>query len=135
MVTSKNLVDNEANYPWEYIPGQEGREDAIRWKTLLGGKNSKRKDITFGVLDIPPGHTLDPHHHDPAEAYYVLEGKGRLLIDDRFQEIGPGAVVYIVGNEVHGIRNHTESTLKLVWIFPTDSYHEIQYNMDEDVNI
>lgn len=127
----ENLVSNEADYEWHYIPGQEGREDVLRWKILVGGKDSARKGITFGVFEVPTGHTLDPHHHEPAEAYYVLEGEGELFLDDKMQKLDPGSVVFVRGNDIHGIRNNSGKVLKLVWIFPSDTYDEIQYHMEE----
>ena len=130
-----NRVSHESDHDWEYIPGQESLTSALRWKIFSGGSDSPSDGITFGVFEVPTGHTLDPHHHKPAEAYYVLEGEGELLMDGQIRNIGQGSVVYIKGDEIHGIRNNSGSLLKLIWVFPSDSYDEIEYHMDTNVTL
>ncbi|OGF50931.1 MAG: hypothetical protein A2231_09990 [Candidatus Firestonebacteria bacterium RIFOXYA2_FULL_40_8] len=34
-------------------------------------------------------------HLDEEEAYIVLKGKGRLLLGDKFKNVGPGTVIYV----------------------------------------
>ena len=132
-MNTENIIRDVDEYDWEYIRGQKDMENVIRWKTLVGGKDSNtiRKDITFGVFEIPPGQLLEPHHHFPAEVYFVYEGRGDLLLNETIQQISPGSVVYIASDEVHGIRNSYEETLKLYWMFPTDNLKDIEYHMDD----
>jgi oxalate decarboxylase/phosphoglucose isomerase-like protein (cupin superfamily) len=36
-------------------------------------------------------------------------------------------VVYLPPDHVHGIRNIGAETLSLMWVFPTDSWGEVEY--------
>jgi hypothetical protein len=33
-MTEEAYTRNESEYPWEYEPGEEGRNDVIRWRTF-----------------------------------------------------------------------------------------------------
>jgi len=121
---------NESEYPWEYEPGEEGREDIIRWRTLLSGERTPTRSISMGILELPPGSRLDAHHHAPPEVYFVTDGSGNLLIGDEQRAVRAGDVVYIPGDHVHGIKNTGDELLKLMWMFPTDTWPEIEYHDD-----
>jgi quercetin dioxygenase-like cupin family protein len=123
-------VRNESEYPWEREPGEEDRQDAIRWRTLLSGERTPTRSISMGTLELPSGSSLDAHHHAPREVYFVTDGSGTLLIGDEQRAVRAGDVVYIPGDCVHGIKNTGEALLKLVWVFPTDTWPEIEYHDD-----
>ena len=38
-----------------------------------------------------------------------------------------GDVVYIAGNTEHSLKNSGKETLEFYWIFPTDSFSEVEY--------
>jgi len=82
----------------------------------------------MGTLEVPPGASLTKHYHSPLEVYYLTEGEGQLLCGDKIKNIRAGDVVYIPAKEVHGVKNISHNPLKLVWIFPRDTYSEITYH-------
>ena len=44
-----------------------------------------------------------PHYHKRAtELYYVLEGSGKVVLDDEEREVRPGTMVHIPPGVVHG---------------------------------
>jgi len=131
-MNKNNFIVNEEQVDWEYISGQEGQEGVMRWKTFLGGSDSKTDKITMGIFEIPSGVELKAHHHSPSEAYYITAGKGQVLIGKEVKDVGPGDTVYIAGDETHGIKCIGENTLKLIWIFPTDTWSEVRYHMHDD---
>ena len=113
--------------------------DVIRWKTFLGGnyvetKNSdnKTRAITMGVCEVPPGAKLDAHYHAEHEVYYVQHGSGDVLLGKKIIAVEPGSCIYVPGNLTHGIRNQGETTLTLLWIFPTDTWSEVKYHMQAE---
>ncbi|MFV1978104.1 MAG: cupin domain-containing protein [Myxococcota bacterium] len=121
---------NECDVHFEYEPGEEGRDDVIRWRTLVSGDRTPTRAISMGTLELPPGSSLDAHHHEPPEVYFLTQGTGTLLLDAEERPVGAGDVVYIPGSCVHGLKNTGDSLLKLVWIFPTDTWPEIEYHDD-----
>ena len=131
-MTDEAYTRNEREYPWEYSPGEEGDENAIRWRTLLSGERTPSRSVSMGTLELPPGSSLDAHHHAPPEVYFVTDGRGTLLIGNEQRAVRAGDVVYIPGDHVHGIKNTGDDLLKLVWMFATDTWPEIEYH-DDDV--
>jgi quercetin dioxygenase-like cupin family protein len=127
-MTDQFFIKNDAEYPWEYEPGEEGRDDVIRWRTLLSGEKTSTKGISMGTIEIPPGACLNAHHHSPLEVYYLTSGEGRLLCGDTVKHVRAGDVVYIPANQVHGIKNTSDHILTFVWMFPTDTWSEIEYH-------
>ena len=49
------------------------------------------------------GGQVDPHTHPTHEYYYVLYGRGRMIIGDEEREISQGDLVYIPPNLVHSL--------------------------------
>jgi quercetin dioxygenase-like cupin family protein len=129
-VTIQTFIKSDTECPWEYEPGEEGRDDVIRWRTLLSGEKTPTESISMGILEIPPGVGMGAHHHSPVEVYYLTSGEGQLLCGDTVKHVRAGDAVYIPASQVHGIRNIGDQTLVLVWMFPTDTWAEIDYHDD-----
>jgi quercetin dioxygenase-like cupin family protein len=54
-------------------------------------------------FEILGGGRVDPHTHPTHEYYYVLYGRGRMIVGDEEQEISQGDLVYIPPNLVHSL--------------------------------
>lgn len=127
-MTDQIFINNDSECPWEYEIGEEGRDDVIRWRTLLSSDATPSQGISMGTLEVPPGASLTTHYHSPLEVYYLTEGEGQLLCGDKIKNIRAGDVVYVPGKEVHGVKNISDNPLKLIWVFPCDTYSEITYH-------
>ncbi len=57
----------------------------------------------------------------------VTNGKGILNKSGELEEIKKGDVVYIAGNAKHALKNIGTKTLEFYWIFPTDTFSEVEY--------
>ena len=124
------LAAHSDDFEWQYIDGQEGRDDVIRWKTFCGGKDSTTQGFAFGTCEVPPGALLDPHHHANTEAYYIQGGTSDILLGDRVVHVTPSSVLYTPADLTHGIRNSGTETLVLLWIFPVDKWSDVEYHME-----
>lgn len=60
-------------------------------------------------FEILGGGAVAPHTHPTHEFYYVLYGRGRMIIDDENEEIGQGDLVYIPPNAVHSLEAVSEN--------------------------
>ncbi len=95
----------------------EGAKDVfIRWLVTKedGAPNFAMR--LFRVL--PGGHT--PYHSHPYEhEVFVLEGKGKLVFEDKEYELKSGTVVYIDPDKRHQFVNtsHNEE-LKFICVIP-----------------
>lgn len=54
---------------------------------------------------VKPGETSFKHALKTSEIYIILEGKGRMVIDEEAQEVTKGHVVYIPPNAIQYIEN------------------------------
>jgi quercetin dioxygenase-like cupin family protein len=97
------LQDGE--FRWENIPlrayGLENSTAQGATRQILIGDDEGSPNFNLRYFAVQPGgHTsLDQHAHD--HGVYVLHGHARLRLSEEIQEIHPGDVVYISGNEVH----------------------------------
>lgn len=132
MRTLQATVVRGADERWEgWTDPAIHAKSPIRWKLLIGGERTPSKGLTVGIAEIPPGISLLLHHHAPEEVYYVLEGEGRTEIAGVVTLVGPGTALFIPPNATHRTVNTGTIPLRFVWIFPTDTFQEIEYHYDE----
>jgi len=122
MIIVKNLksVSNQKWSTTEKYPG-------VRWKFLIDADFMGSSGLSLGFAEIAPGGDLTLHYHSPSEIYVVTGGKGILNKSGELEEIKKGDVVYIAGNEKHALKNNEKETLEFYWIFPTDTFSEVEY--------
>ena len=125
----KPVVVDHATLEWE------GGEDAdlatgsgIRWKLLIDGERSGSEGIVSGIAEVAPGAELMRHHHEPAETYYIISGRGEIEIEDRTHALGPGCAVYIPPDAHHALRCTSDEPLVFVFAFPRDRFDQIVYH-------
>lgn len=59
---------------------------------------------SLGYVVIPPEGSSRPHYHPSSEeTYYIMRGKGKMLIDDVKYDVGPGDTILISPSEKHQI--------------------------------
>lgn len=65
---------------------------------------------------VPAGSTIGTHTHerDNHELYVIVAGRGLMELDGEVFEVGPGDVVLNGPGETHGLRNISETELRLV---------------------
>ena len=122
MIFVKNLasvLDQEWSSTEKY-PG-------VKWKFLIDADFDGSSSLSVGFAQIAPGGNLTLHYHSPAEIYVVTNGKGILNKSDELETIKKGDVVYIAGNTEHALSNNGKEMLEFYWIFPTDSFSEVEY--------
>ncbi len=127
--TLSAIVKNPHDTEWTYFNGQEGREDQLRWKTLIGDEESNTQGLTYGIMEMPQGTFVHAHFHADNEIFHILQGEGVVLINKDVIEVEPGSIFYIPGNTVHGIRNTSKEMLKVIWVFPSNKFSEIEYHL------
>jgi quercetin dioxygenase-like cupin family protein len=118
---------NDEQVPWELDPWDEDRAARIRVRTFISGDRTPTRGLSMGVFEMPPGAQLDPHHHHPQEVYYVTAGEAEVLVDGEWRDLRTGDVLYFPGDAVHGARNRGSAPCTVLWVFPTDTYEEIEY--------
>jgi mannose-6-phosphate isomerase-like protein (cupin superfamily) len=114
----------------------EGWDDPARgrvvWRTLLSGDRTPTGSLTLGVVEIGSGDSQEfqPHRHAQPEAYYILSGEGVVHIAGADHPVRPGSAVFVPGHAAHGARNTGAGPLRILYVFPADSFDEIRYEFD-----
>ncbi len=103
------------------------KNPGLKYKLLIDASNVETDGFSFGILQLEPGASLLPHHHDPQESYFILEGEGLMHLAGTEQQVGPGSVIYIPRAHQHGITNTGSAPLVFIWTFPTDTWSEVEY--------
>lgn len=75
---------------------------------LIGrtGTEGNPPSHSLARIVIPPGKSSAPHYHQASqETYYVLEGVGKMRVDQAGFNLHPGQACWIEPGEVHQISN------------------------------
>ena len=71
----------------------------------------------FGLIEVPPGGVFGPHTHpEREEIYYVLSNSGSIVIKDEEVPAREGLTLYVSGEDPHGMKNHDDEPLVVVFI-------------------
>lgn len=83
---------------------------------------------SFVHVVIPRGKSSPRHYHKVSEeTYYVLSGRGRIVVDGVERSLEPGDACLIMPGEVHQIFVESDEDLEFItvsapaWV-PTDTY-------------
>ena len=72
--------------------------------------------MSVGVYALAAGSTDPQQPHTEDEIYYVLDGRGRIRVDDDDSEVKPGSVVFVAAGQEHKFHSIIED-LRLLVIF------------------
>ncbi len=79
---------------------------------LISPQNSSTQKISLQISEIPVGSKQPIHNHDPEQCYYIIKGKGLMIIEEETGEVSAGDAIYIPSNRKHGIKNLGDSVLE-----------------------
>ncbi len=71
--------------------------------------------LRTGLYALPVGGTDGQQPHDKDEAYYVIEGRSAMTIDDEHYTIGPGSVIFVAAHAEHRFHDIKEDLQLLVF--------------------
>ena len=90
-------------------------KDGSEIRELLAHRNSCIRAQSLAEARLPPGGSTTPHYHPQTEEiYYILEGTGRMQVDQQQRDVGPGDAIAIPPGNVHQITNTGAATLKFL---------------------
>ena len=90
-------------------------KDGSEIRELVAHRNSCIRQQSLAEARVQPGAKTTPHYHPlTEEIYYILEGTGRMSIDEEVREVGPGDAIAIPPGAVHTIVNTGGETLKFL---------------------
>jgi quercetin dioxygenase-like cupin family protein len=71
-------------------------------------------DLVFRQRALHPGATIGEHRNDKDEIYYVLSGRGELLLDGKRREVGPGDAILTCNGSTHALAQRGKDDLVIL---------------------
>lgn len=91
----------------------DGRTKRVLLNTAMAGT-----DMLVDVLDYAPGGTSPLHYHRGTEHFfYVLEGRGRIVINGQEFALRPDTVVWIADGDIHKVYADPDAPLRFLEYF------------------
>lgn len=114
------MVRHESDITEELLAGDTLKD--VKKKILIGPKDGYKGYLR--VFSLSPGGFTPHHKHNWWHANYVLEGEGKVIIEDKEYSVTKGSTAYIENNKMHQFRNTGNSELKFICLVPEegDSY-------------
>lgn len=89
---------------------------------LIDPENSPSKNLKMGLTTVyADGKTTGHSHPDHEEIYFVLQGKGRMIVGDDEYEIKTGDSLYVPFGLFHTTYNTGILPLQLLWVTAKDT--------------
>ena len=80
-------------------------------------ENAEGFDIVFRQRAMHPGSTIGEHRNDKDEIYYVLSGRGELLLDGKRREVGPGDAILTRNGSTHALEQRGKEDLVIIVVY------------------
>ncbi len=100
--------------------GDEAPGVTIRW--LIDEPNDGAPNYALRLIEVAPGGHTPRHAHPYEHENYVVEGQGRVLIDDRWHNVGPGSVVFVPASVTHTYENTGDTHFRFLCGIPTSRH-------------
>jgi putative monooxygenase len=109
MTTEVRLKINEGEVP-------ERTDRGGTYRVLITPASVQARQLIMGKAVIPPGERVMAHAHDYSEeAFFVVSGKGRAIIDGETVEFSAGDAVRVPKGLVHAIENSGDEDVVVVF--------------------
>ncbi|OGD26300.1 MAG: hypothetical protein A2Y56_13400 [Candidatus Aminicenantes bacterium RBG_13_63_10] len=101
----------------EDIPVAMSDAVGVTKKTPIG-KAEGWEGYTLRVFKIAPGGHTPKHQHDWEHVNAVLSGKGRLMLDGVWRELGEKDFAFVPPNALHQFQNPYDEDFEFICIVP-----------------
>jgi quercetin dioxygenase-like cupin family protein len=103
--TSIGVLPSKA-YEYSELPVKTNAENGAESRQVFRGETHGGFEIACHMTKLMPGTSPHPpHKHLNEEIFFLREGTIELTVEGKTSRIGPGSVMYIASNEMHGAKN------------------------------
>ena len=85
----------------------------------------KAPDLSMGLYVLPADGVDAQLPHTEDEVYYVVSGRGKLLVADENRDMQAGSIVYIAKNVEHRFHSIEEELTLLVFFAPAEYSNKV----------
>ncbi len=104
---------------------------SIQW--LCSQEHHADGNLTFGFVQIEPGHKNPRHYHpNSSEVLYLIEGELHHTLDDQLFHLTPGMSIFIPQGTAHDAMNRGDVTARMVVAYPTGDRQIIMLESGND---
>jgi len=95
----------------------------VHGKRLFPWQNLENPDWESAWVMLPPGEVSTPHSHGENEIFFIVEGAGKMRVDDESRDVAFGDTIYIRRGSEHELANHGTGRLVYlsVWWTPSEA--------------
>lgn len=99
------------------VPCREESSADARWIIKADPQNTGSTRLAVGTQTLPGGESIPVHRHEHQdEVLFIHEGRATGVLGDSAVDVGPGTTVYVPQGVWHGVENHGEETVNLLWV-------------------
>ena len=81
------------------------------------GNTEQLKGLTVGSLELKAGQSPHPPHTHPEEEVLVItDGHAEISVAGKVTKVGPGDVMYVGSNRLHGIVNKSPAPMTFYYV-------------------
>jgi quercetin dioxygenase-like cupin family protein len=110
--TGQRDWDGVEALPYDDVPGA-----GVERRELIGADEGA-PHWRLRHFHVPAGGRTARERHAHDHGVYVLSGRARVTLGKRVEEIGPGDVVYVAGDELHEFEALGDEDLEFVCVAP-----------------
>ena len=99
----------------EFVAG----DNSVLRELLHPNKSNLEIHYSLAHAEVAPGQKTKPHILRTSEVYYILTGRGLMIINNESAPVKPNCVVYIPPNSVQYIENTCDTMLEFLCIVDT----------------
>ena len=81
----------------------------------------KVPDLSCGIYFLPAGGVDGQQPHSEDEVYYIISGRGMIMVDGEHRPVQPGSTVYVAKHIDHRFHTIEEDLTILVFFAPAES--------------
>ena len=80
----------------------------------------RQPSLSVGLYMLAAGAVDEQEPHTEDEIYYIVQGRGTILVEDENRSVEAGSVVFVAANIVHRFHSITEDMTILVIFAPAE---------------
>ena len=109
-----------AQIPDGVVPKEKAKLDTQPFGDLRvyrEGNTEQLKGLTVGSLELKAGQSPHPPHTHPEEEVLIItDGSAEISIGGKATTVGPGDVMYVDSNHLHGIINKSPAPMTFYYV-------------------